>query len=151
MLLFSGIFLKPPFSASMNIISLFNSIQSPMIVLRTCSYVPAWFLSFLWAVFLFAFVFVFILDALFKYPVVAAYLLILKSKAQQSYLEIVCVCVCVCVYLGRDDLWWVSGLHHSCLQYASVFFLGAMIYGVWDLKFLTKDWTHAPCIGRTES
>lgn len=81
----------------------------------------------------------FMLDALFKYPVVAAYLLILKNKAQHSYLEI------VCVYLGREDL-WVSGLHHSCLQYASVFFFWGRKHAIWHVgsEFLTKDWTHAP-------
>ena len=58
----------------------------------------------------------------------------------------------MCVYLGREDL-WVSGLHHSCLQYASVFFFLGRKHAIWHVgsEFLTKDWTHTPCIGRAES
>ena len=36
-------------------------------------------------------------------------------------------------------------------QILSLFFFWAMQHSLWDLRFLTRDHTHAPCIGRAES
>ena len=59
--------------------------------------------------------------------------------------------VCVCIYIYIFNIDHFKSLLLNLLQYCFHFFSCVLTYwpwGMWDLGFLTRDWTPTPCIGK---